>query len=449
MKYSTHPLCGCTDPDTGKPYGQRCPRLHRADGSWNPRHGSMGWAARVTTTSGTKPVKRYGYASKAKAEAAAEQVGKLLDLAPDDITRARIGDLIVAARRGQPLPAVEDVRRRLGLGVDPGQPGVAVADWLDSWLAGKTRTKRASTVRMYESHVRVYIRPVIGDLPLERLNTGHIEQVLAGVPGSPATRHRVMATLRAALNAAIKQRKITHNPCAGIELEPENPPEQQSWTPEQVKQFIGCVADDPLGLAYRVMVLTGCRRAELCGFRWAGADLEVHYRDPETGERRTGAVLTVARTIVQLGGKIHEEATAKSRAGDRLVFLDHDTAALLREHHQAQRKAQMAAPPGAWQDHGLVFCQPDGRPWMPDHISKRFKRLAAQAGVPVIKLHEGGRHTGNSVMRAAGVDQELRMRMVGHASRDINDHYTHMQIAAGLAAAAKAGAHVRKAGERT
>ena len=52
-------------------------------------------------------------------------------------------------------------------------------------------------------------------------------------------------------------------------------------------------------------------------------------------------------------------------------------------------------------------------------------------------------------MRAAGVDQELRMRMVGHASRDINDHYTHMQIAAGLAAAAKAGAHVRKAGERT
>jgi len=36
--------------------------------------------------------------------------------------------------------------------------------------------------------------------------------------------------------------------------------------------------------------------------------------------------------------------------------------------------------------------------------------IAAQAGVPVIKLHEGGRHTGNSLMRDAGVDQEVRVR---------------------------------------
>ena len=48
-------------------------------------------------------------------------------------------------------------------------------------------------------------------------------------------------------------------------------------------------------------------------------------------------------------------------------------------------------------------------------MSKRFKKLAAQAGVPVIKLHEGGRHPGNSLMRDAGVDQEVRMREVGHA----------------------------------
>ena len=59
----------------------------------------------------------------------------------------------------------------------------------------------------------------------------------------------------------------------------------------------------------------------------------------------------------------------------------------------------------------------------------------AQAGVPVIKLHEGGRHTGNSLMRDAGVDREVRMREVGHAGRDINDRYTHVLIEAPLAAA--------------
>ena len=37
----------------------------------------------------------------------------------------------------------------------------------------------------------------------------------------------LMEPLRAALNAAVKQRRISYNPCAGIELEPEEPPEAQ------------------------------------------------------------------------------------------------------------------------------------------------------------------------------------------------------------------------------
>jgi integrase len=157
-------------------------------------------------------------------------------------------------------------------------------------------------------------------------------------------------------------------------------------------------------------------------------------------------VLTVKRTVLQLGGKLHEEPAAKSKAGDRLVFLDAETADLLRAHHKAQLRARMKAGP-TWQGNDLVFCQPDGRPWNPDHVSKRFRKLAAQAGVPVIKLHEGGRHTGNSPMRDAGVDQEVRMREVGHAGKDINDRYTHVLIEAHLAAAEQTATLVRRAGK--
>jgi len=105
----------------------------------------------------------------------------------------------------------------------------------------------------------------------------------------------------------------------------------------------------------------------------------------------------------------------------------------------------MAAGP-AWHDNDLVFCQPDRQPWNPDHVSKRFRRLAGQAGVPVIKLHEGGRHTSNSLMRDAGVDQELRMREIGHADRDVNDRYTHPLEEAHLAAAEQTAAYLRRAG---
>src|SRR5271157_673899 len=321
FSYSIHVLCSCG-------LGQKCPDLWRKDGSWNSRHGSAGWAARIPTTEGTRLVKRYGYDSKKDAAAAAGHAGRLLDLAPDEATRAKIGDLIVSARRGAPLPAVEDVRRRLGLGLDPGQPGITVGQWLEGWLAAKGRTRRASTVRGYASHVRLYLVPAIGDLPLERLNAGHVEAVLAAVPGSAATRHRVLATLRSALSAAVKQRQIPWNPCAGIELEPENPAQAQRWTPAEAARFLAYTDGDPMGLMFRVMVLRGCRRAELVGFRWAGADLD-------------RGVLTVARPILQLGGRLHEEATAKSRAGDRLVFLDARTAGLLREHRTAQLRERM------------------------------------------------------------------------------------------------------------
>ena len=427
-KWSTPKRCNCKDAD-GKELGRTCPKLS------GRHHGTVGYTTRIPTTSGVRELRRFGFATKSEADKAAAQVWGLIKLGGADAgTQQLIGDLVFrATARGGQLPSVEDVRRRLGLGLDPAQPGVTVAAWLDSWLAGKRGTKRASTVRGYESHIRVHINPVIGDLSLERLNVGHLEAVLAAVPGSAGTRHRVLATLRAALNAAVKQRQITWNPSTGIELEPENPAEGGRWTPAEAARFLAYTADDPMGLMFRVMVLRGCRRAELCGFRWSFADLDQ-------------GVLTVKRPILQLGGKLHEEATAKSRAGDRLEFLDTETAQLLREHRKAQLAARLRAGE-AWQEDDLIFCQADGRPWNPDHVSKRFKKLAAQAGVPVIKLHEGGRHTGNSLMRDAGVDQEVRMREVGHAGKDINDRYTHVLIEAHLAAAEQTAALVRQAGK--
>ena len=192
-------------------------------------------------------------------------------------------------------------------------------------------------------------------------------------------------------------------------------------------------ADDPMGLMFRVMVLRGCRRAELCGFRWSFADLD-------------RGVLTVKRPVLQLGGKLHEEPTAKSRAWRPPGVPGRGDG---RHAEGAPQGAVAGADAGrpAWQDNDLIFCQADGCPWNPDHVSKRFKKLAAQAGVPVIKLHEGGRHTGNSLMRDAGVDQEVRMREVGHAGRDINDRYTHVLIEAHLAAAEQTAALVREAGK--
>lgn len=96
--YSIHVICSCGN-------GQTCPKLWRKDGTWNARHGSAGYACRIPTSAGVKAIKRYGFLSKATAAAAAQQVGKLLDLAgADDAARDKIGEMIAAIKRGGQLP---------------------------------------------------------------------------------------------------------------------------------------------------------------------------------------------------------------------------------------------------------------------------------------------------------------------------------------------------------
>jgi integrase len=454
FSYSIHVRCSC-------PEGQKCLELWRKDESWNSRHGSAGYACRIPTSGGTKLVKRFGYGSKAEAKAAAETVGRLLGLAgADSATRARIGDMIVAERRGQPLPVAEDVARRLGLGLDPGQAGVTVGEWLGTWLASR-RMIRPSVARSYQQHIDNWLAPQLGHLPLERLNAGHIAGLFATIDCfnseierqraegkaqitidgdvrsqprivGPSTQRRIFATLRAALNAAVKQRQIIFSPAAGVELAPEAAAEAGRWTPEQAARFIAYVADDPLGLMFRIAVLRGPRRAELCGLRWGGADLEA-------------GVLVIDRTILELDGHL-VEGRPKTRAGERRVYLDAETARLLREHRRAQLAARLRAGE-AWQDSDLIFCRFDGTPWRPSYVSRRFAALARAAGVPRLRLHEA-RHSAISLMRDAGVDRDVRMREAGHADTEVADRYTHVLDATHRAAAEQVAALVAKAGNK-
>jgi integrase len=99
----------------------------------------------------------------------------------------------------------------------------------------------------------------------------------------------------------------------------------------------------------------------------------------------------------------------------------------------------------AWQDHDLIFCQPDGSPWKPDYVSRRFKAIASWAGLPPIKLHEG-RHSAASLARDAAVDPEIRRQTLGHADAAMTSHYTHIEAQAHRAAAEAVAALVEGAG---
>ena len=107
--------------------------------------------------------------------------------------------------------------------------------------------------------------------------------------------------------------------------------------------------------------------------------------------------MRVRRPIVLVRGAV-TESTPKTKTGDRLIWLDAETVRILKEHRTAQLKARLMTGE-SWQDNDLIFCQGDGAPYKPDAVTRRFKRLAALAGLPVIKLHEG-RHSAASLARS-------------------------------------------------
>ena len=346
------------------------------------------------------------------------------------------------------LPAVAEVRRRIGAGADPGAPAATFAEAWQSWLAGKKRLRQSARARI-EQIGQHWLIPVLAEVPIERLNSSHcvavferIDRINTEIAASShasrayvhvdgdvrsrprlvsvATQHRIYAALREFRNFEMrKTRRMSFNPIYAIELEPEERQEASRWSAEQAAQFLTHASDDPLGLLFRIVLLRGARRGEACGFRWGGADLDAGY-------------LTVARPLLLIGANV-VEGKPKTQAGERQIWLDDRTITLLREHRKQQLATRLAAGP-AWQDNDLIFCKDDGTPWKPDYVSRRFKVLAKAAGLPVIKLHEG-RHSAASLTRDADVDPEIRRKTLGHADQAMTSHYTHIDAQAHRAAA--------------
>lgn len=440
MKGSIKRYCTCTDPETGRQLSPNCPAL-RSD-----RHGAWAYRDRFETTAGVKPFQRRGFATKTAAGKFRSEVYELLALARGDTgTLKKLVDFIFErTKRGGQLPTTEDVKRRLGLGGDL-DTSTTVAELLEQWFAMKNRIKRDSTLYTWRGHLRNWLIPFLGEFPADRLTPLHVtdmfdmidewnaEIVAAAEEGRApvlpddrrplpricgvATQRRIHATLRNAYNWAMRAkpaRLVDHNPADLVEMPGEYRDPTATWDPEQVGAFLEGTTDDPLHYLYRLILLHGPRRGESVGARWAGHDYPKR-------------ILWVTRPLVQVGSRL-VESRAKTKAGERPLFLDKDTNEGIRalRVEEARHKLLLGE---AYEDDDLIFCREDGTPYSPEYVSRHFRDLAKSLGLPVIKLH-GGRHTAATLRLEAGTDIRIVSEQMGHATTGITrDLYQHVRRA--------------------
>lgn len=289
-----------------------------------------------------------------------------------------------------------------------------VATYLRQWLESKRKIRR-TTMRSYESHVRLYLEPHLGRILLAELRPHHLDvmylDLLSSANRGPATVQRVHATLRSALNAAVKRRLIPWNPALHIELPTSGKPATTVWTAQQFGQFLDEYSEHRLYGLFHLVGLTGLRRGEVLGLRWLDLDLGA-------------GVLRIAQQLVDAGGG-PEFGPPKTRSGVRVVPLDAGTIDVLRGHRDRQ-DAERAAWGAAWVDSGLIFTRENGEHVRPDYVTHLFRRLAIGAELPAIRLHDL-RHTSASLALAAGVPMKVVSERLGHSSTAITaDLYTHV-----------------------
>ncbi len=138
----------------------------------------------------------------------------------------------------------------------------------------------------------------------------------------------------------------------------------------------------------------------MCGLRTEDEDLDA-------------GTLQVAKQLTEVDYEV-EESDPKTEAGERTVALDAATVKVMKAH-RAQRASERLTAGPAWVESGRVFTQRNGEQLRPSWVTDRFAVLAAQAGLPPIRLHDL-RHGAATLALAAGVEMKTVQEMLGHSS---------------------------------
>ncbi|WP_328954437.1 tyrosine-type recombinase/integrase [Kitasatospora purpeofusca] len=335
-----------------------------------------------------------------------------VDLAPEDGKRKtrRRGGFATRAQAAREMKAVLDGELR-GVYEDR---RVTVASFLRQWLAAKKEELAPNTYAGYADCVERDLIPAFGhyrlpDLRPKQIDTWVSAQQKAG--RGRVTIYRVVATLRNALNHAVRSWRLRYNPAKHSVPPKPRAAERTCWTPDEAAAFLRHNAAhyaDRLTDLFEVMLGTGMRRGEILALHWS----DVHLMDRKLYVRWTLAA--VNNSEIHFGEPKTEASRAWISLSPRVMAALHRQAAL-----------QMAAHPNGRLE-GLVFAKPDGSPLRPQWVLDQLRKRTTEAGLPKIGLHDL-RHTAASIMIAEDIPVAVVSKTMRHSTLAITVNlYGHL-----------------------
>ena len=281
------------------------------------------------------------------------------------------------------------------------------AEFLGHWFKEYAETHVSPrTLEGYRGNLDRYIIPALGNIRLDKLTGRQIESFESDCQRKGLSAQTVLHCHRIifqALRWGVRMGILSRNVAEAVEG--PNPKRHQAHTLawNRVQEFLQVAQSSTYYPLLLIALLTGLRRSELLGLQWQDVNFD------------TG-ILSVRRSLIQLHtGQllIGPPKSGKSRT----VVLPHQAVDCFKRIFNSREVQRPEA---------LVFCHSDGRPLIPDTVTRNFSRLMAKVDLKGFRLHDL-RHTHATLLLSVGVHLKVVSERLGHAGVGITaDLYSHV-----------------------
>lgn len=292
---------------------------------------------------------------------------------------------------------------------------MTVEQWLDIWLAEYLGHVKPLTQHNYAKEVKKHIKPALGKIRLDALNTHAIQRFCNQLTRSglaPKTVKNIHGILHSALEQAVVVGFLRANPARGCKLPRISRPEINPLEPEQIKRMLQEAQKDDYCNVFVTAMFTGMRQGELLGLSWDCVDFK-------------NGTITVKQQLQCKDGNYFLETPKNGKSRSILpapLVMD----ALRREKEQQESEKQAAG--SAWSNPmNLVFTDLFGKHLVRRTVVKHFKKITQRAGIPEEARFHDLRHSFAVTSLYAGDDIKTVQSNLGHATAQFTlDVYGHV-----------------------
>lgn len=290
-------------------------------------------------------------------------------------------------------------------------------EYLPKWYESYRHNLAKSTQYSYGSDINLYLIPMLGEVPLNKLTPKMIDDMIAQLREKQLAENSVrycQRILSSALFSAVKYGYIPINPAKNImtRFHKNAGRKYDKYSVEQVQQLLAFVHGNVLESAVLLSVLFGLRVSEALGLRWRDVDL-THRQITLHGQLPCD--LPHDTKIV-----VHLEPLKDRDEGETRTFPITEEALpiFLRLRQEQTDQRRLCKLSGVeYYDNDLVVCKPDGSPYLQKRISARFTGFMRSTGMPKIRFHDLRGTAGTNMYNLTG-DFYAVSQILGHSVDD-------------------------------